>query len=150
MPPRSTPEKFWKRVNKTEYCWIWMGAHQKDGYGILTYHQKGYLAHRLSYELCNGLIPDGLYVCHTCDNPSCVNPSHLYLGTQSDNMKDRARRGRNNQTRANHPRAKFSEKEIEIIRTNYTGMRGEQRRLARKYNVAESTIRSIVKFINWK
>lgn len=79
---------FWRKVKKTRACWVWTGC-KRQGYGIMGDGKGGQVStHRFSWELHFGPIPDGLIICHTCDNPSCVNPSHLYAGTQSDNMKD--------------------------------------------------------------
>jgi hypothetical protein len=86
-------DKFFKRVEKTEYCWNWTGPKRK-GYGHVWVNGKTVRAHRASWMLVNGEIPDGLFVLHKCDNPSCVNPDHLYLGTHTDNMKDKVERDR--------------------------------------------------------
>ena len=90
----SSEEMFWSKVNKTLGCWIWKGYVTKGGYGTLTVNSITTFAHRFSWELHNGPIPYGLYVLHKCDNPSCVNPSHLYLGTQADNLVDMVQRNR--------------------------------------------------------
>lgn len=92
-------EKFWARVNKTESCWLWTGC-KVHGYGNLRVKKGtvGFAAHRLSWEIHNGPIPDGLWVLHNCpggDNPSCVNPAHLWLGTEEDNNKDCVKKKRN-------------------------------------------------------
>lgn len=86
-------ENFWSKVEKIPFhsCWEWIAA-QKDGYG--RFGSSGY-AHRYSYELHKGKIPQGLFVCHHCDNPSCVNPDHLFLGTNEDNVRDMFQKNRN-------------------------------------------------------
>jgi len=87
--------RFWRFVNKTDECWLWQGAKVgQGGYGNFGVDKKHHLAHRVSYELANGPIPDGMWVLHRCDNPPCVNPDHLFLGTRSDNMKDAHQKGR--------------------------------------------------------
>lgn len=85
---------FWSRVQKTETCWIFTGAKNGAGYGNVLYEGKNRLAHRLSYELRVGTVPAGMFVIHSCDNPPCVNPAHLRVGTNADNMADMDARGR--------------------------------------------------------
>lgn len=88
-------ERFLDKVNKTDACWMWVGARNKRGYGNI----QGVLAHRISWELYNGPIPDGLLVCHRCDTPGCVNPDHLFLGTHQDNSRDMIAKGRGGRTK---------------------------------------------------
>lgn len=92
-------ERFWSKVGKTgtvEYpnCWIWMAYRNKKGYGRFRVQNKMWLAHRVSWSLSNGEIPKGKQILHKCDNPPCVNPDHLKLGTSVDNMRDRDQRRR--------------------------------------------------------
>src|SRR5690554_4431436 len=85
--------KFWSRINKTDSCWLWIGRLNYSGYGVFT-TRVGIRAHRFSWELHNGKIPDGMHVLHKCDVRHCVNPSHLFLGNHKDNMNDMIRKGR--------------------------------------------------------
>jgi len=86
--------RFWAKVQKTENCWLWLGELVGNGYGRFYIHNGIFVAHRMSWIIHNGPIPNGLFVCHHCDNPPCVRPDHLFLGTNSDNMKDCAAKGR--------------------------------------------------------
>ena len=86
--------RFWRKVDKSKACWNWTGALTK-GYGYLSKDSKKYYAHRYSWIIHNGLIPENLCVLHKCDNPLCVNPDHLFLGTTLDNVKDKIAKGRN-------------------------------------------------------
>lgn len=88
-------ERFWNYVQKTETCWLWTGSRADTGYGVHWTDEKKLVgAHRYSYELHNGPIPEGLFACHHCDNPPCVNPDHLFPGTAEDNAQDMSRKGR--------------------------------------------------------
>lgn len=79
---------FLKNVEKTDSCWIWKGGKDSKGYGLFSYRSRVMAAHRYSYSRNKERLRAGYLVCHSCDNPSCVNPDHLYLGTHKDNMKD--------------------------------------------------------------
>lgn len=84
---------FWSKVSKTDRCWVWRGFLSEGGYGYFSFRAKSYLVHRFSWELANGVaVPSGQQVCHVCDNPKCVRPDHLQLGTARDNQADRRRK----------------------------------------------------------
>jgi hypothetical protein len=89
-------ERFWPKVDKDADggCWVWTASRNEQGYGCCGFNGRTYTAHRLSYELARGPIPPGMHVLHRCDNPPCVNPEHLFVGDQSDNMRDMYGKGR--------------------------------------------------------
>jgi hypothetical protein len=137
------PNRFWSKVQKTEYCWLWIGRIDQEGYGRLDKNNKGILAHRLSYELHNGLIPNGLDVLHTCDNPKCVNPEHLWIGTHTDNMRDMFAKGRRKIKKGEeNNNAKLTKCQVLEIKRKYK--KGNGATLAKEYNVSLTTISHII------
>lgn len=140
--------RLFAKVNKTASCWIWTGTTNNKGYGQLLIEKRPKhivkLAHRISWEAVNGEIPDGLYVLHSCDNPLCVNPEHLSLGTQKKNMEDCSSRGRA------VGRRKIDEATVLAIRSESTGARGESSKIAKKYGMSREMIGNIIARRSWK
>ena len=153
--PRTFSEQvpfFWKLVEKrsSDECWVWIGCKVKDGYGRWRCDGKAILAHRYSYILHNGPIPDGLLVCHTCDNPSCCNPAHYFLGTKKDNNDDKERKGRSRHAEGEaHGNATTTEETIICIRQRHAN--GESLgSLGRYFKMSKSNVSAIVKRTAWK
>lgn len=143
-------ERFWKKVQKTDGCWLWLGGTIEFGHGRLadwpTRRSVG--AHRFSWEFHNGPIPEGMFVCHHCDVPRCVRPDHLFLGTNADNMrdmkqKDRAARGERN------GQVKLVEEQVRAIYQR--AVNGEQSSvIASAYGTSTTHVRQITRCERWK
>lgn len=128
-------------------CWMWNKKRGSDGYGRLSIKGVWTLAHRYSWEIHNQSSASGMFVIHSCDNPACVNPDHLRLGTASDNMQDCIKRGR--QVKAGGNGTKLTqEKADEIRRLHNSGILIHQ--ISRIYSVSRRHIRDIIKGIYWK
>ena len=148
----TTEDRFWKFVDKKgeDECWEWTGA-KTSGYGELSIKSKPIRAHRISWEIHYGPIPKGKFICHHCDNRSCVNPKHLFLGTQSDNMQDCMKKGRFNRAKGmRQGKAKLTDKDVLNIRKEYIPQKISRRVLAEKYRVSSSCIQAIVERRSWK
>ena len=105
------------RVNRSNECWTWTGALNGRGYGVVQYHGKYWMAPRLAYFLTYGAIPNGAYVCHRCDNPACVRPDHLWLGSHWDNMADMTAKKRyHSMFGEDHPNTRIKDCEIQLMR----------------------------------
>lgn len=153
MPAKYTPERFFSQARPNERgCKIWNGSLQKDGYGQLNYQSKGWLAHRLSWTLTNGPIPEGMCVCHSCDNPPCINPEHLFLGTNSENMADMKAKGRRKNVNAGEKngRAKLTWEDVTEIRRAYAAKEVNQLQLAKKFPISQTSISLLLKNKIWK
>jgi hypothetical protein len=142
--------RFWSKVNKTDNCWLWLAGKDKDGYGLIRNNQGVHeRAHRLSWTMHRGAIPNGMQICHECDNPPCVNPDHLFLGTHQDNVDDKVNKLRQPK-HENHGQAVLTDNNVLDIRKNYFNKALRPFELAEQHNVSHSCIMDIIKFRSWK
>lgn len=155
---QTTENKFWSRINKNGsiplhrpelgHCWEWIGGFTgkygsfKDGIG------NRISAHRFSWELAFGNIPEELIVCHSCDNPKCVNPSHLFLGTHQDNTDDMNKKARGSYGE-NRPASKLTWKQVDEIREKHRNGQAI-RALGREYNISQRATQAIIRRQTWK
>lgn len=160
MKKKKTPEeRFWEKVDKNgplileTRCWIWRPSAESNHHGRFHIGKLGKAmigSHRWSYEFNLGPIPNDMLVCHRCDNPPCVNPGHLFLGTSSDNMKDCVQKGRSVNNRGEScGTAKLTNKQVLDIRSRSVCW-GSEKRLAKEFGVNPNTICHIRKGRTWK
>lgn len=153
--PKMTPsdhKRFWGKVKKTGDggCWNWQGS-KSSGYGVISLGGRAgrdWRAHRISWELCKCPIPDGLFVLHRCDNPPCVNPEHLFLGTQLMNMRDMTEKGRGRPGRLfgeQNASSKISREQAMAIRR----ARGSVRGVAKFFGIGKSQVSNIRRGAAW-
>lgn len=155
--------RFWAKVVKgagKNSCWLWLGCKLSKGYGQLTVNGNKHLAHRFSWELFFGPIPAELFVLHHCDVPACVNPAHLWLGTNADNMRDRNAKGRQASGKRSgaythpervlrgerHPRAKLTKAQVVAIR-RATGL---HREIATRFGISRTQVCQIRRHLYWR
>lgn len=165
MQPKYTPEslsryfeslamrnyrRFWSYVLKTETCWLWQGGMDDTGYGRVRFGDSAPRAHRLSYEMEYGPIPDDQVIMHLCDTPACVRPDHLRLGTKDDNAKDRDAKGRGGTHGERNKHAKLTEDQVREIRRKWTGAHGQMSALCREYGIKAPAMYAIVRRTGWK
>lgn len=147
MRGESREQAFWARVKVLgpDECWEWTASDNGKGYGYFWFMGRRVTAHRAAFEISHGSIPvaggyHGMCVCHRCDNRRCCNPSHLFLGTHSDNMLDRQRKGR---TRTN-PRVKYSASEVDLIRRLYWNSGWTQVEIASVFSISQATVSNLI------
>ncbi len=142
-------DRLMARCSKSTGCWEWTGSSDVHGYGRLNIGNKPMLAHRTSWEVFRGLIPDGMYVLHRCDNPRCIRPEHLFLGDQQMNMDDKAakKRHRYGVSRGiDHGCSKLTDEQVREIRAST----GPSRITAEKYGISGRQVRDIRTLKSWK
>lgn len=143
--PKPLAERFWPKVNKTNYCWEWTGSITPFGYGRVANGRRNYpeATHRVSWVMHNGPIPQGMCVLHKCDNRTCVNPDHLFLGTSADNTADKMSKGR-------HKGPHLTKDKVSEIRKLFSRqITRPYKTLATQYGVSEQTIHDVVTWRTW-
>ena len=142
-------DRFWSKVDKSGSCWIWTGVLDRYGYGKFKLNGRYCQAQRVSWLLTHGSIADGLFVCHSCDNPACVRPDHLWLGNNALNMADMTSKGREAKGER-HGLSKLTESEVIEIRRRYAAGGISHRSLAIEFGVHNRTIGQVVNRATWK
>lgn len=144
----SVRERFFIYTKKTDGCWPWLGGTDVNGYGKMSVDQKPQLASRVSYMLHFGDVPAGLGVLHKCDTPLCVNPDHLFLGTQADNVADMHTKGRANKRGLKGEEHHAAKVTPEIVRT-IRASTDTERDLAKRFGISNTTVHDIRKRRSW-
>lgn len=141
-------ERFWSKVDikGPDECWNWKAGKNESGYGHFWLDQHNVKAHRVSWLLSNGDIPDKMCVCHKCDNPSCINPSHLFLGTNNDNVKDRNKKNRQYRAQGErHGRSKLTTAQVIEIRSDAR----PSKVIAEAYNISNNYVYDLKSKKRW-
>lgn len=136
--------RFYSKVRKSEGCWSWLAGKDKDGYGKFWYLNDTIRANRASWILHKGPIPEGMHILHSCDNPECTNPEHLFLGTSRDNVLDMVAKNRN------VGNTKLEESDVICIRALYFWFKHRVVYIAEEFKVSPSTIQFIIQGKTWK
>ena len=150
IPPM---KRFWPKVMITDNCWEWTASKNPQGYGLFLFKSKYYPAHRFMWLAFHGTLPENMCVCHHCDNPSCVNPKHLFLGTHRDNMDDMLKKNRQRNGISlgeAHGATSLRNEDIWEIKRLYKTGKLCHREIARMFLIDRKTVGNIVNRITWK
>jgi hypothetical protein len=155
---KTLQERLLQRILIVGDCWMWTGRLSKKGYGSMRVSGRRTRVHRASYELYKGPVPDGLFICHQCDNPACVNPDHLFAGTNSDNLQDAANKGRLSYQRntenfmrgTGHKQSRLTEDHVRDMRSLYAEEGLSVNELGARFGISHVQAYRIVKRIHWK
>ena len=146
--------RFWNRVNKTGSCWLWTGTKHRQGYGFIYRNDESQLTHRWSWQLAHGPIPEGMMGLHKCDVPACVRRSHLFLGTQTDNMRDMVSKNRCSRLGAPKGEAnatsKLTNQKVRKIRELYVPRAVSCTMLGKRFYISRATIHLVVQRKIWR
>lgn len=143
--------RFVRLIDRSGQCWTWTAAKDKDGYGLFKVRGKMVRAHRVAVYLATGKWPGKSLVCHVCDNPSCVNDEHLFIGTPQDNSSDMVRKGRSFiPAGESHPMAQLTAADVQAIRRRVALGRETQAEIAADYGITHSNVSAIARRKSWR
>ena len=151
MTPKQVA-RFWAKVDKSGECWLWQASRSAFGHGRFGIGKHNSYAHRVAWELTYGPIPLGMNVCHNCpggDNPACVNPAHLFLGTKRDNMRDAAHKGRLSRGEGSHL-SKLTDARVRWLRDRYAAGGVSYSQLAAELGLTQTPVYNAINRITWK
>ena len=140
---------FLGKIEKTDNCWLFKGKISKRGYGYSSFNGRSYSAHRLAYHILIGNIPDKMLILHKCDVRNCVNPEHLFIGNQSDNMYDMYQKGRYDNKGERNSNSKLNSEQVLEIRKMYKE-KYTLKTIAKKFNISIKQISNIINYNQWK
>ena len=154
MNSRKPEDRFWEKVKLGEGCWVWTASVNAYGYGLFarqTTPSRCVLAHRYAYECLVGPIADDLCVLHRCDNPRCVRPNHLFLGTRTDNTNDKVAKGRARGPQGEaHPRCKLTAPRVRQLLADWKAGGVSKSELSRRYGISHRNVRNIIDGQTWR